>query len=192
MRRETPNTLLVDCGDTIQGSSLAGVYQAEWRAGGRAAPEPMMLAMNRMGYDAMVVGNHEFNFGLANLGAARAGARFPWLSANTESDGALPPFAPYLLKTVGGVKVAVIGITTAAIPQWEKPENIRGLSWLAPEEGVRRALEALAAEKPDVTLVAVHGGLGRDPDDRRACARTSCRARTRRGRSPSGSPSSRP
>ena len=123
-----------------------------------------MLAMNRMGYDAMVVGNHEYNFGLASLGAARASARFPWLSANTVSDGSQPPFAPYLLKTVAGVKLAVIGITTAAVPQWEKPENIRGLSWLAPEEGVRRALEALATEKPDVTLVAVHGGLGRDPD----------------------------
>ena len=45
----------------------------------------------------------------------------------------VPPFAPYLLKTVGGVKVAVIGVTTPAIPQWEKPENIRGLSWLDPE-----------------------------------------------------------
>jgi 2',3'-cyclic-nucleotide 2'-phosphodiesterase/3'-nucleotidase len=164
VRRETPHTLLVDCGDTIQGSSLAGVYQTEWRAGAVRAPEPMMLAMSRMRYDAMVVGNHEYNYGLPNLSAARAGARFPWLSANTETGGSVPRFAPYLLKTVAGVKVAVIGITTAAIPQWEKPENIRGLSWLAPEEGVRRALEALAAEKPDVTLVAVHGGLGRDPD----------------------------
>jgi 2',3'-cyclic-nucleotide 2'-phosphodiesterase/3'-nucleotidase len=164
VRRETKNTLLVDCGDTIQGSSLAGVYQTEWRAGAPNAPEPMMLAMNRIGYDAMVVGNHDFNYGPQSLGAARDGASFPWLSANTETGGALPPFAPYLLKTVGGVKVAVIGITTAAIPQWEKPENIRGLSWLAPEEGVRRALKALETEKPDVTLVAVHGGLGRDPD----------------------------
>jgi 2',3'-cyclic-nucleotide 2'-phosphodiesterase/3'-nucleotidase len=164
VRRETPHTLLVDCGDTIQGSSLAGVYQTEWRAGSVRAPEPMMLAMSRMGYDAMVVGNHEFNYGLPNLSAARDGARFPWLSANTETGGVLPPFAPFLLKTVAGVKLAVIGVTTAAIPQWEKPENIRGLSWLAPEEGVRRALQALETQKPDVTLVAVHGGLGRDPD----------------------------
>ena len=122
-----------------------------------------MLAMNRVGYDAMAVGNHEFNFGLEALGAARAAARFPWLSANTVTDGSMPAFAPYLLKTVGGVKVAVIGLTTPAMPQWEKPENIRGLSWLAPEEAVRRALAALEAETPDVTLVAMHSGLGREP-----------------------------
>ena len=164
VRRETPHTLLVDCGDTIQGSPLASVYQAGTREDRTRAPEPMMLAMNRMGYDAMVVGNHEFNFGLERFNAARAGARFPWLSANTETDGSLPAFARYLVKTVAGVKVAVIGITTPAIPQWEKPENIRGLSWLAPEEGVRRALLALEAEKPDVILAAVHGGLGRDPE----------------------------
>jgi 2',3'-cyclic-nucleotide 2'-phosphodiesterase/3'-nucleotidase len=164
VRRETPHVLLVDCGDTIQGSPLAGVYQAGWREGATRAPEPMMLVMNEIGYDAMVVGNHEFNFGLKSFSAARESARLPWLSANTETDGSLPAFAPYLLKTVAGVKVAIIGITTAAIPQWEKPENILGLSWLAPEEGVRRALVALEAEKPDVVLVAVHGGLGRDPD----------------------------
>jgi 2',3'-cyclic-nucleotide 2'-phosphodiesterase/3'-nucleotidase len=160
-RRENPRTLLVDCGDTIQGSPLASVYQAAFRAQETRAPEPMMLAMNRMGYDAMVVGNHEFNYGLGNLAAARATARFPWLSANTV--GARPPFASTLVKNVGGVKVAIIGVTTPAIPQWEKPENIRGLSWLSPEEGVRRALEELDREKPDVVLVAVHGGLDRDP-----------------------------
>jgi 2',3'-cyclic-nucleotide 2'-phosphodiesterase/3'-nucleotidase len=124
----------------------------------------MMLAMSRLGYDAMVVGNHEFNFGLASLAAARAGARFPWLSANTETGGALPPFAPYLVRSVAGVKVAVIGITTPAIPQWEKGENIRGLAWIAPAEAVRRALVSLADEKPDVILLAVHGGLGQDPE----------------------------
>ena len=170
MRRETPNVLLVDCGDTIQGSPLESVHQAAVRDGRTREPDPMMLAMNAMGYDAMVVGNHEFNFGLRNLAAAREAARFPWLSANTRSDGTVPPFAPFLVKTVGGVKVAIVGVTTAAIPQWEKPEQIAGLSWLDPVEGVRRALAALEAEKPDVVLAAVHGGLDRDPEtgERRA------------------------
>jgi 2',3'-cyclic-nucleotide 2'-phosphodiesterase/3'-nucleotidase len=77
---------------------------------------------------------------------------------------ALPPFAPYLVKTVAGVKVAVIGLTTPVIPQWEKPEHIRGLSWRDPVATVRRTLAALEAERPDVVLVAIHGGLGRDPE----------------------------
>jgi 2',3'-cyclic-nucleotide 2'-phosphodiesterase/3'-nucleotidase len=125
----------------------------------------MMLAMNAIGYDAMVVGNHEYNFGLENLEAARMAARFPWLSANTGvAAGGPAAFAPYVVKTVAGVKVAVIGITTAAIAEWEKPENIRGLSFDAPEEGVRRALAALEAERPDVVIAAVHGGIDRDPE----------------------------
>ena len=161
VRRETPHVLLVDVGDTIQGSSLESVHQAAVREGKTQSPDPMMLAMSRMGFDAMVVGNHELNYGLENLAAARRAARFPWLSANTT--GASPPFAPCLVKVVGGVKVAVIGVTTSAIPQWEKPEHIRGLSWLPPEEGVRRALAELEREKPDVVLAAVHGGLDRDP-----------------------------
>jgi 2',3'-cyclic-nucleotide 2'-phosphodiesterase/3'-nucleotidase len=163
VRRATPHTLLIDCGDAIQGSPLESVHQAAVRDGSDRSPDPVMLAMNRMRYDAMVVGNHEFNFGLRNLAAARESARFPWLSANTRTAGALPPFAPYLVKTVGGVKVAVVGVTTSAIPEWEKPEQIRGLEWLLPEEGVRRALEELQKEKPDVVVAAVHGGLDRDP-----------------------------
>jgi 2',3'-cyclic-nucleotide 2'-phosphodiesterase/3'-nucleotidase len=164
VRSETPNVLLVDCGDSIQGSPLESVHQVAVREGRTSEPDPMMLAMNAMGYDAMVLGNHELNFGLGNLAAARRTARFPWLSANTQTDGSVPPFRPYIVKTLAGVKVAVIGVTTAAIPQWEKPENIAGLSWLDPVEGVRRALGALETGAPDVVLVALHGGLDRDPD----------------------------
>ncbi len=77
VRRENPNTLLLDCGDTIQGSPLTSVYQAARRAGRTRAREPMMLAMSRVGYDAMVLGNHEFDYGLASLDAARASTSIP-------------------------------------------------------------------------------------------------------------------
>src|SRR5690242_18054516 len=89
---ENPNHILIDCGDTIQGTPLEYVYQTYVRTGAAplglkpAAPltaDPMMLAMNRLGYEAMAVGNHEYNFGQKNLQAARASAKFPWLSANT-------------------------------------------------------------------------------------------------------------
>ena len=114
-RRDSPNTILIDCGDTIQGSPLESVHQSAVRAGTATSGDPMMLAMNALGYDAMVVGNHEFNYGLKNLTAARETARFPWLSANTTTGGTMAPFAPYVVKTIAGVKVAVIGVTTAAV-----------------------------------------------------------------------------
>src|SRR5262245_8779705 len=66
-RAASPNTLLIDCGDTIQGAPIEAVFQARVRtsAPGAQLPEdPMMLAMNALRYDAMTVGNHEFNFGL--------------------------------------------------------------------------------------------------------------------------------
>src|SRR5205085_4432001 len=86
-RAENPSSLLIDCGDTIQGSPLESVYQAYVRegklplglsmTGAPLAHDPMMLAMNHLGYDMMTVGNHEFNFGLKNLNRARQDAKFP-------------------------------------------------------------------------------------------------------------------
>ncbi|MFL6230371.1 MAG: metallophosphoesterase, partial [Pyrinomonadaceae bacterium] len=79
-RKENPGgTLLVDSGDTIQGTPLEYVHNKM----DNAPPDPMMLAMNALSYDAMAVGNHEYNFGLPVLEKARHEARFPWLSANT-------------------------------------------------------------------------------------------------------------
>lgn len=173
-RAKNPHTLLIDCGDTIQGAPLEGVYQNWVRTGeppaGMAGSgklprgDPMMLAMNRLGYDAMVVGNHEYNFGLKNLEAARKEAKFPWISANTQVPPAgLKPFAPYIVKTVGGVKVAVIGITTPAVPSWEKPENYKGLRFVNGVEAVENAMAELRLKhKPDVVLIAAHAGLDRD------------------------------
>jgi 2',3'-cyclic-nucleotide 2'-phosphodiesterase/3'-nucleotidase len=163
VRREMRHTLLVDVGDTIQGSPLASVYQASVAAGTATAPEPMMSAMNALGYDAMVVGNHEFNFGPGSLEAARRAARFPWLSSNVRREDGRPAFVPFVLKDLGGVKVAIVGVTTTAVPQWEKPENIRGLVFEDPVEALDRTLAELERERPDVVVAAVHGGLDRDP-----------------------------
>lgn len=174
-RAQNPNSLLIDCGDTIQGAPLEAVYQHYVRTGSLPVgmkfegpplqTDPMMAAMSRLGYDAMVVGNHEYNFGLKNLQSARGAAKFPWISANTvvPRNAAIKPFAPYFVKTVAGVKVAVIGITTPAVPSWEKPENYKGLRFLKGDEAVAKALEELRErEKPDLVLVAAHSGLDRD------------------------------
>src|SRR5688572_6477169 len=79
VRKEQPNVLLVDSGDTIQGSPLASYHSRK----NNQPPDPMMLTMSALGFDAMAVGNHEYNFGLNVLEKARREAKFPWLSANT-------------------------------------------------------------------------------------------------------------
>ncbi|HEX4592818.1 MAG TPA: 5'-nucleotidase C-terminal domain-containing protein [Bryobacteraceae bacterium] len=175
-RGENPNNLLIDCGDTIQGTPLESVYQQYIETGhlplnisfsGQALTrDPMMLAMNDIGYDAMVVGNHEFNFGLKNLAQARAAADFPWISANIAiTDGAaVKPFAPYFVKTVAGIKIAIIGITTPSIPDWESEEHYHGYHFEAGVAAARRAVEEVRTrEHPDVVILAAHSGLDRDP-----------------------------
>jgi 2',3'-cyclic-nucleotide 2'-phosphodiesterase/3'-nucleotidase len=172
-RAENPNTLLIDCGDTIQGTPLEAVYQhaVEWPVPSRH--DPMMLAMNAIGYDVMVVGNHEFNFGLKNMAMARSDARFPWISANIhgspgDSLRAFAPgqaFDPYFLKTIGGVKVAVVGVTTPLIPDWDAEEHYRGYQFEDGVEAVRRVVAELRErEHPDVVIVAAHAGLDRNPN----------------------------
>src|SRR3954470_20794448 len=79
IRKESPNVLLIDSGDTIQGSPLESFHGRK----NNRPPDPMMLVMNSLNYDAMTVGNHEYNFGLKVLEKARSEAKFPWLSANT-------------------------------------------------------------------------------------------------------------
>ncbi|MFO0337856.1 MAG: bifunctional metallophosphatase/5'-nucleotidase [Acidobacteriota bacterium] len=171
-RREAPEAILVDAGDTIQGSPLESLYQAFRRTGklppGVTIPEralgidPMMLVMNAMRYDAMVVGNHEFNYGVRNLEEARRVARFAWISANTLASGPnTKGFVPYIEKTVGGVRVAVVGLTTPSIPAWEKPENYRGYTWEAPVEAMKRLIAIWGKNKPDLVVVAAHGGINK-------------------------------
>ena len=164
-RRQNPNSLLLDCGDTIQGSTLETVHQMAVRAGKTTQPDPMMAVMNYLRYDAMAMGNHELNYGLKNMLTARSQATFPWLSANTRlaAGASVKPFQGWIVKTVAGVKIGIIGLTTPAIPIWEKPENYKGYRWIA---GTIAAAEAVAemrkSAKPDVVVVIVHSGLDRD------------------------------
>ena len=150
-RSDNPDTILIDCGDTIQGSPLESVYQH----GPRTLADPMMAAMNLMKYDAMVVGNHEFNFGLENFEQARKAARFPWISANIH-----PGFAPYIVKEIAGQKVAIIGVTTPAVPSWEKPENFAGFKFRPGVEAVREAVQEVRRKfHPKIVIVAAHAGF---------------------------------
>lgn len=172
-RKEVPEALLVDAGDTIQGSPLESVYNTLAATGkmpsGVTVPtralaiDPMALVMNAMRYDAMAVGNHEFNYGLANLNAARRASRFAWLSANTVASGPnTKGFVPYIEKTIQGVRVAIVGLTTPAIPQWEKPEHYTGYSWEEPKAALQRLFSIWGDNKPDLVVVAAHGGIDRE------------------------------
>ena len=160
VRAENPNTLLLDSGDTVQGSSLA-YYSARKDL---SKPNPTVAAMNAMRYDAMAVGNHDFELGLEVFRRAKGEAKFPWLAANVrqkykKSSGEYIP--PYVVKEIAGVRVAIVGLITPSIPYWLIPENYRGYKFEQIVEAARRVIPE-ARKQADVVVVLSHSGLDRD------------------------------
>ncbi|MGE5553524.1 MAG: bifunctional metallophosphatase/5'-nucleotidase [Betaproteobacteria bacterium] len=158
-QKTEPNLLLLDAGDTIEGgnSVLPWHYQFEPKA-----KNPMAVALNQLPYAAMGVGNHEFNYGLTILSIFRQDLNFPMISANILGVDGRPYFEPYLIKRVGEVKVAVLGLTTPKIPVWEKKENIPGLTFADPVETAKKYVSELR-KKADVVVILAHTGPEKAP-----------------------------
>src|ERR1051325_7270950 len=159
-RKTDPDLLLVDSGDTIQGTPLEYFHNKR----NNAPPDPMMLATSALHYDSMTVGNHEYNFGLQVLNKARSEAKFPFLSANTYDTGTSNThYKPYIVKEVQGVRVGVLGLTTPGIPNWENKPNYAGLEF---HETVSEAKKGVPSprgkEKADVVVIAMHMGIEED------------------------------
>lgn len=102
-RDKHPDTLLLDSGDAPYNSNIANFFEGA----------STIDVMNNMGYDAMTLGNHDFDYALEVLERNALSAEFPFLSANTYyKDGTYPSFLkPYVVKEVGGVKIAIVGVT---------------------------------------------------------------------------------
>jgi 2',3'-cyclic-nucleotide 2'-phosphodiesterase/3'-nucleotidase len=160
VRRETPNVLLIDSGDTIQGTPLEYYHNKK----NNQPRDPMMLAMSALNYDSMTVGNHEYNFGLTVLEKARREAEFPWLSANTYNKGTNQThYRPYLVKEIAGVRIGVLGLTTPGIPNWENAPNFAGLEFHEPLAEAKKWVPLLRGkERVDVVVIAMHMGLEQD------------------------------
>jgi 2',3'-cyclic-nucleotide 2'-phosphodiesterase (5'-nucleotidase family) len=156
VRAANPNTLLIDDGDTIQGSPVNYYFNV-------LHPEvtnPMAVAMNYMNYSAMTLGNHEFNFGKTVLDKFISEANFPVLAANVRktSDNSLV-FAPYTIKTVDDVQVGILGLTNQSVPYWEKPENIAGWTFTNPVTEAQTFVPIMKAAGADVIVIAAHSGM---------------------------------
>ncbi|HPH42190.1 MAG: 5'-nucleotidase C-terminal domain-containing protein [Syntrophorhabdaceae bacterium] len=145
LRAEKP-TLLVAAGDMIQGNNWANIFQ------GKSSIE----AMNAMGFDAMVVGNHEFDFGQSILKQRISEANFPVLGANVQGLN----LKPYIIKDIGGVAVAVVGVVTDDTPVLTNPKNVEGLQFLPPAY-VKKYIQELK-DKGNIVVVVSHIGFNED------------------------------
>jgi 2',3'-cyclic-nucleotide 2'-phosphodiesterase / 3'-nucleotidase len=160
-RAQNPNTLLIDNGDTIQGTPLTYYYNLLETQ----SVHPMAATMNVLRFDSTTLGNHEFNYGPGVLNRWTSQLNFPALSANTRKTDGGEAFQPYLIKEVDGVQVGILGLTTPAIPNWEKPGNIEGLRWDDPIATAKQYVPKIRAEGADLIVIAQHSGWSKAPAD---------------------------
>ncbi|MEH0579958.1 bifunctional metallophosphatase/5'-nucleotidase [Streptomyces sp. B21-108] len=159
------NVLLLDAGDTIQGTPLTYYYAKVDPITAKGGPvHPMAQAMNAIGYDAAALGNHEFNYGIETLRKFESQLRFPLLGANAVDAKTLrPAFPPYVIKTfcVKGappVKVAVLGLTNPGIAIWDKAYVQGKLAFPGLEEQAAKWVPKLKSLGADVVIVSAHSG----------------------------------
>ncbi|WP_458078277.1 5'-nucleotidase C-terminal domain-containing protein [Streptomyces sp. EMB26] len=163
--RGRENTLLLDAGDTIQGTPLTYYYAKVDPITAKGGPvHPMAQAMNAIGYDAVALGNHEFNYGIETLRKFEEQCDFPLLGANALDARTLrPAFPPYFVKTfhVKGappVKVAVLGLTNPGIAIWDKAYVQGKLTFPGLEEQAAKWVPKLRSMGADVVVVSAHSG----------------------------------
>ncbi|KRD27193.1 2', 3'-cyclic nucleotide 2'-phosphodiesterase [Acidovorax sp. Root267] len=186
-RKEFANTLLVDNGDTIQGTALAD-YEATINPIPCTQQLSMYKAMGALGFDAGTLGNHEFNYGLPFLNQVLgggldvdgvdaskkcAGAGFPMVLANVTSNKTKKPLVqPYTLlertltaKGADGkevklpIKIGVIGFTTPGIMNWDKRYLEGKVTTEGTVEAATKYVPELRAKGADIVVALLHGGL---------------------------------
>jgi 2',3'-cyclic-nucleotide 2'-phosphodiesterase/3'-nucleotidase/5'-nucleotidase len=169
-------TLLLSSGDNIQGDAMMYYFKSAptgFTSDGTALDptlhmNPLIRAFNSMNYDAMVLGNHEFNFGKDVFTSVLGQATFPLLQANVTDDGsyglAAANILPYVLKTVGAesIKVAILGIGNHRVPNYELPSNIPGLTFSDPILKTQE-LSTLLRPTNDVVIALTHIGFTENP-----------------------------
>jgi 2',3'-cyclic-nucleotide 2'-phosphodiesterase/3'-nucleotidase len=159
-RRQNSNSILIDVGDVYQGTDVSL----------RNKGELMIDLFNHLKYDAWIVGNHEFDWGIETFINALQRSTMPVLAANTVFDGkpagassdSQHPFAkiqPLFVKDIAGIKIAIIGVTTPGMPFWLAPQFTRGIEFQNPVEPVRRAITKAKGEGADVIVISGHMGL---------------------------------
>lgn len=147
--------ILVDAGDLLQGNPLTYVAARL----DTVVPHPVIAAMNAMRYDAAVIGNHEFNYGLPALRRALAQAAFPFLAANARRADGTRAWPAYVIVARGGMKVALVGATTPGSMVWDR-EHLAGqvvIGDIVP--AVRTAVNEARDAGADAVVVIVHAGL---------------------------------
>ncbi|WP_084620730.1 bifunctional metallophosphatase/5'-nucleotidase [Agromyces italicus] len=162
--RGVDRTLLFDAGDTIQGTPLGYYYATVEPVTETGATHPMAAQMNALGYDAVALGNHEFNYGLEFLDNWIAQMDAPVLAANAVHAGTkVPRFRPYTITTlkVKGrppIRVGVLGLTNPGVVIWDKANVEGAVEVQGLVEAAARWVPVMRSEGADIVVVSAHSG----------------------------------
>lgn len=154
--KETGPKLVLDGGDWWQGTPEGSLTKGEAVAD----------VFNAVGYDAIVIGNHEYDDGAESLRALIAKMKMPVLSANTfGADGKLVPWVrPWIVKEIAGVKVGIFGLTTSRMRGLAFKTNIAGLEFRREVDAARDAVKALKKAGATVIIALTHVGLEKEDE----------------------------
>lgn len=143
--------LLLDGGDIMQGTLISNYFD------GASTIE----IYNEMGYDAAVIGNHEFDWGQEVLADREHQAHFPFLAANIfykETDERPDWATPYVIKPVKGIKVGIIGVANPETPTITNPIYVANLDFTDPAEAVNELVDDVEAKGATMIIVVAHIG----------------------------------
>jgi len=147
IRKSIPDSLLLDAGDALHGLPIATLLRGA----------DIVALMNEAGYDAMAVGNHEFNYGWARLRELRDMADFPLLASNVQKDGA-PLLDDTAILEVAGVKVGLFGLSTEGTEHSTMPANVVGVTFEDTVETAQAKAAYLRAQGAHVVVALCHMG----------------------------------
>jgi len=154
VRKEDPNVLFLDAGDTVHGTVYAAL----------STGESVVKVMNVMGYDAMTTGNHDYNYGLDRIENLQNTMNFPVIVSNvTYKDTGEKVFKPYIIKTLpNGVKVGIFGLATPETAYKTNPLNVEAVVFEDPIAAAKESVEALKAEGVNYIVALSHLGMDED------------------------------
>ena len=152
-------TMLLDNGDNLQGQPEVYYYNFI----DTISPHFLAEVMNYMGYEAGTVGNHDVEAGHAVYDRLIKEYKFPLLAANAvDVKTGEPYFKPYQIIKKDGIRIAVLGLVTPAIPNWLPPKLYSGIEFKDMVETARKWMPVILNEKPDLVVGLFHSGWDRN------------------------------
>ena len=157
VRNRHPEALLLDAGDWLQGNPFADYFAREKQP---PVHYPLLRGFDYLDYDAVVLGNHEFNYGLAYLNDQIDRTDTPILGGNIFEHGTdEPAYPPYVIREVKGLRVAILGLSTPGSVVWDRPRVEERLDFRDGTETARRFVpELMEEEDADLVVVLAHSG----------------------------------